>query len=408
MHPLDDAALDACAAYVLDRAKYVIQTFGQRPPGSEAETRTQQLVQRELSEACDTPAELEPFPVAQKAFMGMQAVSGTLAVLATIGYWISPWLAVALSTSAIVVLYFQLLRYRRFLDPFFPWKTSHNVYAAQKPKGELRRRIILNAHPDAAYEWRWLYNYPRYFKFFVLCSLAALFLKWGSDLAFLIIGRGESPAQSTLGIAIGLMQLALAPGALIGILFNDFRHVSPGANDNLTGTFLVTGIAKFLKQAGWKPEHTEILYCVTGSEEAGLRGAKHFAARHKAALSDIETIVVALDTIRDLEHLHVYNRDLNGTVAHDPAVCKLLKDAGADCGLHLQYATVFLGSSDATAFTQAGYRAAALCAMDPAPADYYHNRRDDWNNMNPACIRKTAELVLAAILKYDREGLPAV
>ena len=66
---------------------------------------------------------------------------------------------------------------------------------------------------------------------------------------------------------------------------------------------------------------------------------------------------------------------------------------------------IFIGSSDAAAFSQAGIPSAALCAMDPHPAAYYHNRRDNWDNMDPLCIRKTAEVLLAAIEQYDANGL---
>ena len=43
------------------------------------------------------------------------------------------------------------------LDPFFPKKTSHNVVAVRKPKGEVKRRIIFSGHSDSANEWRFTY-----------------------------------------------------------------------------------------------------------------------------------------------------------------------------------------------------------------------------------------------------------
>ena len=164
---------------------------------------------------------------------------------------------------------------------------------------------------------------------------------------------------------MGLAQLAFVPGAVSGIWFTSFRHVSPGANDDLSGALLVAGLAKYLRAGGIQPEHTELVYLITGSEEAGLRGAKAFTRRHRDDWRDVPTVVVTLDTIRDLDHLHVYNRDRNGTVRHDPLVCQLLHDAGRRCGVELGYATVYLGSSDAAAFTLAGHRAAALCAWIP-------------------------------------------
>ncbi len=165
------------------------------------------------------------------------------------------------------------------------------------------------------------------------------------------------------------------------------------------------GLAKCLRANDLQLEHTELVYLITGSEEAGLQRHKAFTHRHANGWEDVPTAVVTLDTIRDLEHLHVYSRDRNGTVRHDMGVCRWLHDAGQRCGLELGYASVFLGSTDATAFTLAGIRSAALCAMDPRPADYYHNRRDCPDNMSQDCIRKTVEILMEGIRRYDQHGL---
>lgn len=398
----------ACAHYVLDKTRHVIDSFGPRPPGSEAEAKTQQLVAQELEAVCDGEVKVEPFLVAPKAFMGMQRVAGLLAIVATVYYWFSAHGAVLFSGTAILILFFQLVRYRQLLDIFARKSTSFNVSAVQKPTGEVKRRIILNAHPDAAYEWRFNYSVPKLFPWLTRFSVIALIGKFLTDAAFLLLGGGWEGGYTGLWLYVGIFQLCLIPGALVGVFFTNFNHVSPGANDNLSGTFIVTGIAKFLREAGVRLANTEIIFCITGSEEAGLRGAKAYVAAHGEELRDGKTVAIALDTFRDLEHLYVYNRDLNGTVKHDARVCKMLQDAGKDCGLDLAYASIFLGSSDGTAFTQGGIPAGALCAMDPAPADWYHNRRDDYDNMDAVCVQKAIEVVLATLKRYDETGLPQV
>ena len=241
----------------------------------------------------------------------------------------------------------------------------------------------------------------------MLVSLVGMFTKIGLDIAFLLLSDGWSAGYSGVWFYLGIAQLLLLPSLYVGYRFTDFRHVSPGANDNLTGTFISVGIAKYMRAAGQRLENTELVVLITGSEEAGLRGAKAFAEMHPDFANDVETIFVAIDTMRDLEHFTVYNRDLNGTVRHDPAVCKLLQDAGTASGRKLPYGTIFLGSSDGTAFTQAGWRTGMLGAMDPTPADYYHNRRDTADNMNPECIGATIDVVMAALAQYDKVGLPA-
>ncbi len=304
----------------------------------------------------------------------------------------------------IFILYHQLLRYHLLLDPFFAKKPSYNVTGRQKPRGEIKRRVILNGHPDGAYEWRFNYNFPKLFPLFTAYSIIGLF---GSALLALIGTIAAFTSLAWLTPLCGYLMIPLLPGALIGLLFNDLRHVSPGANDNLTGTFISTGILQQLRESGIQLENTELVAAITGSEEAGLRGAKAWAEKHRHDFDDVETIFFALDTFRDLPHLTIYSRDLNGTVPHDPAVCQLLKDAGTAVGRDIPYGSIPLGSSDGTAFTQAGFRCAALCAMDPHPAHYYHNRRDNWDNMDPECIRATVEVISEAIRRYDAEGLPS-
>jgi len=394
----------ACAAYIVERARHVIETFGPRPPGSEAEAATQHLVKEELAEYCGD-AWIEPFSVAQKAFMSVPRVVASLLMLSMLGWFASPWLALAFTLAGFAVLFFELIRYREFIDFLFIRKKSYNVWARHSPNGPVQRRVVLNAHPDAAYEWRFNYKYPKYFFIFSAGGIVALLIKLVLDVSFVVAG-GWSGAYEGLWLWIGLGQLLLLPSALASFFYSDFGEVSPGASDNLSGTFLVTGIAKFLHESGVRPENTEIEYLVTGSEEAGLRGAKAHMALHSEEYRDVETIFFALDTFRELEHLTVYNRDLNGTLRHDPGVCALLRDAGKEAGCDLPFGSVYVGSSDGTAFAQAGHKAAALVAMDPAPAHYYHNRRDTWEDLDRPCLEKVVEVVCNAIVRYDREGLP--
>ncbi len=399
--------VNACSRYVMERAKYVIEQFGPRPPGSDAERKTQELVRADLETCCDGTVAFEEFHVAQKAFFSMQAIGGVLTLLAIGGYWFHPAIALLFVLAAVTVMYNQLLRYRLFLDPFFPKKPSYNVMGRQAPQGKIERRIILNGHPDAAYEWRFNYLTPKWFPFIVLYTLVAMpaMLIGIAAATVAIFFAPESTGWLVYGI--GCMLLAFVPSGLIGLLFNNLNVVAGGANDNLTGTFIATGILKQLRESGMHLQRAELAVLITGSEEAGLRGAKAWAKRHRNEYEDVETIVIALDTFRDLPHLTIYNRDMNGTVPHDAAVCQLLKEAAQATGRDLPFGSIHLGSSDGAAFTQAGFRTAMLGGMDPHPAHYYHNRRDTWANMDEDCIRATIEILIEAIARYDQHGLPA-
>jgi len=254
----------------------------------------------------------------------------------------------------------ELGLYKQFLDPLFPKKTSYNVFGSQQPEGAAIRRVVINGHPDGAYEWNFNYRVPKLFVPITASAILGIFFKMVSDAAFVLLGNGWADGYSGVWMIVGIVQLVLAPAFLAAVMFTNFKKVSPGANDNLSGSFIAVGVAKYLREAGIKLQNTELMVAITGSEEGGLRGAKAFCKKHKDMLAEKDTIVLTYDTLCELEHMAVYNKDMNGLVANDPAVCKLLKDSATACGLDLPYATIPVGASDAAAFTQAGIRAGML------------------------------------------------
>ncbi len=395
--PPNKEKFETLAESVIDQAREIIETYGARPPGSLGERKAMHHIAEGLKPFADEPVRLEEFKVAPKAFFRMQMVGGVFGLLAVIIYWVSPAFALGVSFLPIVVQYFQLLRYRLFLDPFFSKTTSVNLSATLKPQGKIKNRIILNAHPDAAYEWRYNYLFNKGF------SLMVAFMLMGMFLAPLICGLGwwfEHIGKQELQRYCGLGLLLFLPGSLLALFFNNMSAVVPGANDNLSGVFIHTAIFKLLSQEK-KLAHTEVMVVFTGCEEAGLRGAKVWAKMHKKEFGGPETMVLTLDTIRDLDHMKVYAWDMNGTVSHDLQACRLVQEAGRLAGLDLPLGTIFLGSSDASAFTQQGFRCAALAAMDPAPAFYYHTRHDDWCIMDKSCIAHALEIVYTTIKMLD-------
>ena len=393
---LNETEIRACAQYVMERAKHVITSFGPRPPGSEAEHKTQQLTRADLESCCDGEVSLEPFPVAQKAFFCMEAIPAALLAVAAVAFCVYPLMALPVDALALAVVYFQFYRYRLFLDPFFPKKTSHNVYGSIQPEGEVKRRVILAGHADAAYEWRFNYLAPKWLPLIFLVLFGGAVGAIGLHIAGTVMWA--------LGYSTEVLQYAqllFVPTVLVGLLFNNLRVVSPGANDNLTGTFISTGIARQLKESGKRLRHTELGVAIMGSEEAGLRGAKVFAKKHKEELQRVDTMVIVVETTRHASHLAVYNGDLNATVALDPAACLLLKEAGRARGIDMPYAQLIPGSTDAAAFAQEGFRTAVIAGVDNNDLAFYHTRRDNWDNMSEECIEAAIGVICEAITRFD-------
>ncbi len=300
--------------------------------------------------------------------------------------------------------------YKQFADTFYKKITAHNLVATRKPRGEVKRRIVISGHIDAAYEWRPLYYGKGKYNLMGLSMGGAI---GGAILSFIIAvitiiaNFADFGAFSTFMLNYSYYFHILTAVFMVGLfLFVDFKTISPGANDNLTGTYAAVCALRMLDMAGVEFENTEVVAMITDGEEAGLRGAKAYAKAHKAEFTSegVETAVLCCDTLTDLEYLNVYSRDMTGTVKHDQKFSQLVLDSAKEAGYNdAEFANVFFGSSDAAAFTQEGITATCLAAMDPAPADYYHNRRDNYDRLVPKAIETGYKIIIASILNFDNK-----
>ncbi len=386
--------------YIVERITNVIDTFGPREPGSLAESLAQDYVKKELADCCDD-IKVEDFELHPKAFMGFVPVTGSLMMAAVAAYHKLPALSAPLSLLGISVAGLEFLKYKKFIDPFFPKKTSKNVLGIRKAEGEVKRCVIVSGHIDAAYEWRYSYlGGPVLMKVVIGSSIIAALTKTGIDIASLLF-RGFNPGiPEGKWKTLGRIQLIALPLFASMLFLSNFKVTVDGANDNLTGTFTAIAAMKYLEELNIRYADTEVCCLITGSEEAGLRGAKAFVKKHSAELKEVETVFLALENFRDIEHMAVYNRDMSGTVKNDPEASELLQKAASLCGMDIPMASIYLGSSDAAAFSEAGVPATALAAMDPAPPDYYHTRLDSKDNLAPDCIEKGLEITLKFIDLY--------
>lgn len=401
-----DANLASYVQYAMDSIRHIIDNFGPRDPGSPGERLGQEFAAKELDACCDQVT-TEEFTVHPKAFMSFPPIAGVCLLGAVAVYWFAPVAAFGLALIAGTVTVGQMLLYRQLLDPLFPGRPSSNVIGVRRATGIVKRRVILSGHMDAAYEWP--YNYyggAVLLKTVVIGSIVMTVLTLLITLAA-SLAQGLSPgAPAGLWRTLGFVLCAGVPFFIAMLFFSNFRVVAPGANDNLTGALVSMAAVKYLHETNTRFENTEVCCISMGSEEAGLRGAKAYVERHRKEMRNPETIFLALETFRELDHFAVYNRDMNGLVRHDARVCGLLRRAGENCGFKLPYATIHVGSSDGAAFTQGGIPAGALSAMDPAPARYYHTRLDHWNNMDAKCVEAALRIALEAVRLYDLEGLP--
>ncbi len=386
--------------------KKICKDVGPRPAGSEQEHEAQKLMAAEFDGACDK-VEIEPFDVHPGAFLGWILTDGIMMIAAIVLFFFGmSAIALALCALSLIFAIVEFLLYKKLLDPFFPKKTSHNVVAVRKPKGEVRRRIIFSGHADSANEWRFTY-YGGSKLLVPIIGLSFVGILLGLVLGIWAVAAGHAFSAADSG-ALNVMRyvfLAWIPILFTALFFENKKRPVMGANDDLTGCFISMAVVKYMQQHDIRFENTEVWVVLTGSEEAGLRGAKAFCKAHKNELSDVETVFVGLDTIRDYDFAAVYSRDLTGTVKNDAGACALVKEAAKQTGLDLPYKSVFFGATDAAAVTQAGMKAVSVAAMDPAPAKYYHTRLDTADNLDIKTVEAVLGVALETAFLFDEKGL---
>lgn len=407
--------------YTVKAIEHVIKNFGPRESGSKACYKTQEYIADFLGNAVDE-SHFEGYTVAPKAFFSFTKFVSIIVMVAAIilyplllsdviSYFVFNIAFGSVVGVGLFVTVMEFLLYKQFCDPFCKKVEGHNFIATRKASGETKRRIIISGHCDSVYEWRHMYRFKGIGQTVILASVIvsaiASFIVCIIQAALIGNGVDNGFADFVRYLSYGLFPFTSV--SMIGLLtFVDFKNVVPGANDNLTGTYAAACAVKMLDEAGIRFENTEVVCMITDGEEAGLRGCKKFAKDHYDEYMNqgIETAVLCVDTLTDLDYLNVYNRDMTGTVRHNQKFSALVMESAKEAGKDsMKYANVFFGSSDAAAFTQAGIPATCLAAMDPTPADYYHNRRDSYDRLVPEAIEVGYECVLSTIFNFDKKGL---
>ena len=399
--------------YITSEIEHIIKDYEPRVPGSKGENQALDHMVDELGQMCgEKNVVKQPFKVAPRAFFGWTIFVTIFTILGNAIYYMTPVFSILCYVIAIAPMFLEFVFYKPFIDPLFEQGTSGNVIGMLKPKGEIKRRIVFNGHSDAVYEWHW--HYVGGYKLF-LTSIIVVVVGFAYSLILAIItsiveGPIGTPSMEGWTIYASFAGLIFIPAYICFLWFCDYKTVVPGANDNLTACEMAIAAIKVLKDNNIELENTEVVALITGSEEAGLRGAKAFCKTNPEFGKEegIETAFVTFETLRELEHLVIYSRDMNGITPNDLGVCELAKQAGKKNGMDLKYGSVFAGATDAAAFSQSGLKATCLAAMDPNVQQYYHTRLDNYDNLSPECLAKVLDITMDMIDEFDKNGLPKV
>lgn len=398
---------DDYAKYMLDEITHICKNMEKRAPGSKGEQQACEYMAEVLKKDCGCErADVESFKENPGAFYGWIYFTITFVLAAIVLFFFAPILSVILIVAGLAIVLLEFGVYKKCVDRFFPEKTGHNVTAVKKCTGEVKRRIFFNGHPDAA--WEWPVNYALGGVGFeghaILCGVGAIYYLVISIMAIVKFGAIGAITPGTTLFKMALIGLIFVP-FLIGLywMWNKNRVVD-GANDNLSGCYMGIAVMKALQDEGITLENTEVGVILSGSEEAGLRGAKAWCEAHKGEFDDVPTFIFSYDTIHDPKYLMTNYRDLNGTVKADKDVSDLFMESAKDLNIPCKKGWVppLGGATDSAAFAQAGFRATGITGLNHKLEDYYHTRRDTYDNMDLKGLADCFAISVKVLEKFDK------
>lgn len=257
--------------------------------------------------------------------------------------------------------------FRRLL----PSRPTWNVVAtAGDPTAE--RTVVVVAHHDAAH-WSLLFSpvVPEFFGRRFPKSLEkadttppVMFPVFAGPLLVFLAGITGSRLLRRLGTILSL-------GSAAAFVEIGSRSVVPGANDNLSGVAVLTGLAQLLKDepiAG-----TRVMLVSTGSEESFMEGMQAFGRRHFDRLPTGTTHFICVDTVGSPTLMELEGEGM--LVMRDyPADFKdLVSRAAADEGVELVRGLRFRNATDGLISMKAGYPTVMLGSITEfkAPANYH-------------------------------------
>jgi len=340
--------------------------------------------------------EVTPFRAPRDTlYLGPVVIMVGFLVGGLLGAW-SPWLGLVLCLLMLAPLIGEMSGANFDLDVLLRRVQSQNVVARSRSRGGEKLTIVISGHIDTQHA-TWLFHprfapfIPLYFKF-VYGSLILVPIG--------LVGLGFSPGATWAGVlvvagmAILLLHiLFLLACALSGGYIN-------GANDNGTGAALVLALAD--KFAHEPMRDVQFVFLLTGAEEVGTRGMKHYLrnVKHDPA----KTYFINLDNLGG-GSLHFLQGE-GMTVYHrfGPTLVELARQMAAEHGPVREKKNLLL-PTDAMIPAAAGYQAISFLAFqDDGSLPNYHWYTDRLENVDRTLLSFTERFMVEYVRRLAGRG----
>lgn len=231
------------------------------------------------------------------------------------------------------------------------------------------------------------------------------FREAGCDTAYIMPFDRTARVNTSSGVAVGIRHGTSGRIILIGGHIDSAGPEVPGADDDGSGSATVMELARVF---GRKPGRSTLVFCCFGGEEQGLEGSSHFAS----AYADLDSVdlMLQVDMANGLGTI-----DLDPDTHEASAPPWLVRAAVEEFyGLgyeHLRYPTHFFSlnyafpagaGSDHESFLKRGIPAIDFSTDVGKPI---HTPRDNWENFDPRGLKRSGDLLVKLIDRFDG-GVP--
>ena len=389
--------------YMYDLIDRVMKEIGPRESCSEEEKRCGRMFAAEIEPACDA-VETETFTCSPTAFLGFFPYLVLMFLAGVVLYFFLPVLSSVLALIGLLVIFFEVVRYKELIDPIFSKRQGENVLGIVKPSSEVKKRVYVSAHFDSAYEfklWYWMKSFSTVYMGIGILAILAMF---GFGIARTVVQPVGLPS-GTVWWVLGFILVGFAPVVSLFAFFHT-KDLVPGAMDDMAGIAVLAGLGKYFvdaKSSGdFYPSSTEVVLLGLSSEEAGLRGAKRFASQHLEESKKLETMGIFMDGIYDERHFTILSKEVWPGGKADPQLVGLASEAASEVGFEARVGVLPLGATDASAFSIAGIPSVCMSLWDTQRlVPHYHTRYDTIDKIRPISLAVALQTIIGMLERID-------
>ena len=390
----------------------IVERFGPRSPGSEAERQAQDWVAEHFATlAGPKQVQVQRFRSALTGkFVSLKLFTG-LFVLSMVLAWFNLALAGGIALVNAILFLGHFVMYRDWLDPLFRQMESTNVIATLEPHKNVRSTLVIAGHVDSATEFTWWYRFKQ--TGIAMTVLAGFVMVLGGIyLPLAALSAPDLSGLSGLGRLPWLL-LALASPMLLTMWSIHGDRVVDGAIDNLSGLAVAWGVGRHFAdpaQPGLSQlQHTRIKLVSFGSEECGLKGSRAYVKEYEHDLRSEGAVLLNMESFKDDQFLTILTGEAFTGARYPRSLNDRLGESLKASGCNFTETMLMVGATDATSFANRGLPATCVIGLSSSKLDEtYHTRLDNMDNLTPTGMEAMLKTLVHFIEAWDREEQPPV